>query len=363
MTIMQETTAAVQTNDALETRIKGLLEANNALVEEKRKLRRELTDSDNALRGCNSRLMRLEGAVRSIYTAGRWALPTNGMSEAEQARLWEGVRDAAGIAKTAEPAEAEGYVFGPWVDVTRGDAAIAGAFYEYGHSLGDIQKRSAPVFHGSLKVRRAYRIGEWHDWDGSREIPLAAGTLHDWRGESGQEYLADIALEHEYWGVVAAFRPLATPAAEEASVESASEWGAEIKVDGQPSWLDDEEQVQWAKEHRRFVYDLPAFELEWGPWVGGTHGVDAIKLRADHPYYVATSRGFEYWPGGETAPEDWDGSPVLLLDGREHLAECEAYRNGYMWRWLGNSGGNVIGYRKKAVITAAHFHLGLDVVA
>lgn len=57
---------------------------------------------------------------------------------------------------------------------------------------------------------------------------------------------------------------------------------------------------------------------------------------------IATSRGFTYWPGGESAPEDWDGGEVLDAYGGV---------NGPDWigRWtnIGEGYPNIIGYRKR----------------
>lgn len=88
------------------------------------------------------------------------------------------------------------------------------------------------------------------------------------------------------------------------------EWGAEIAVNGvRPEWLRDEDKiiVRWG--------DATGIESRRGAWrpslidqrISETTGWDsvyAIRLPATHPYYLATSRGFTYWPGGENAPED-----------------------------------------------------------
>lgn len=57
--------------------------------------------------------------------------------------------------------------------------------------------------------------------------------------------------------------------------------------------------------------------------------------------HLATSRGFTYWPGGESAPADWDGGEVLFNDGVEQ---------SFVARWLHWQtpyARNIIGYRKR----------------
>lgn len=75
-------------------------------------------------------------------------------------------------------------------------------------------------------------------------------------------------------------------------------------------------------------------------------GEGDYQLRANHPYYLATSQGFAYWPGGDGAPADWDGGPVLLENGRVPM-------NGLIdpaTQWLPDTKdgwSRVIGYRRK----------------
>lgn len=128
-------------------------------------------------------------------------------------------------------------------------------------------------------------------------------------------------------------------------------WGRAIEVNGvRPAWL--------GEAHGKFQ-NTPGEWLEGPPlrfWSWGTNDNKgrgcpiSIKLPAEHFAYTALDRGFEPWGGGDAAPNDWDGGPVL-------------WRNGEMtsdddWKWGCTSGINdpsssehwdIIGYRKKAV--------------
>lgn len=119
------------------------------------------------------------------------------------------------------------------------------------------------------------------------------------------------------------------------------ELGSEISVDGMPSWLGGDEKVKprWDKDNW-----YPDISLAC--CVASPESVTAIRLRADHPYYLATSKGFTYWPGGESAPDDWDGGEVLLRH-RGRYAGCAAWiGDGIRWHHVG-IGDDIIGYRKR----------------
>lgn len=122
--------------------------------------------------------------------------------------------------------------------------------------------------------------------------------------------------------------------------------GPEIKIDGKrPEWLKDDEEIMVA----------------WGDVKGGPYPAEcvswgystAIRLPADHPYYLATSKGFTYWPGGESAPDDWDGGEVLFRHGSPEVSPTS-----WSHPWNGENGTgvtdyDVIGYRRKANADAA----------
>jgi len=130
------------------------------------------------------------------------------------------------------------------------------------------------------------------------------------------------------------------------------EWGAEIAVDGKrPEWLRDEtgDLQVWSVsidgyEDRNKLSHLSGDDgsENWFSPEAGCNMVRAIKLPATHDYYKATSRGFTYWPGGESAPADWDGGEVL-----------DVYRNvqksSWIGRWSRKGEGyyDIIGYRKR----------------
>lgn len=105
------------------------------------------------------------------------------------------------------------WAFGPWVALKVGTAMIPGAFYEYSWSPGDIQWRESPIIVWVLdtgdRCRRAYRIGEWYDHDGSRECPLELGTRHEWLGSTDDVHVGVGVVEPgEDWRFVRRFRPV-----------------------------------------------------------------------------------------------------------------------------------------------------------
>ena len=114
----------------------------------------------------------------------------------------------------------------------------------------------------------------------------------------------------------------------------------EIKIDGKrPDWLKGDEKIGIVWAHMRWDnLNTPADCVR-----GWEDSVAAIMLRADHPYYAATSNGFTYWPGGENAPDDWDGGEVLL---RDHDGLCPP-AGIVTWERLEYS-SDIIGYRKRA---------------
>lgn len=128
-------------------------------------------------------------------------------------------------------------------------------------------------------------------------------------------------------------------------------WGDPIDAanDGKPlPWLKADEQV-------KCYWGFSGPREGMVTWVHCIHGWKEgfqIKLPADHAYYLATSRGFTYWPGGESAPDDWDGG--------ECLARCGDMIQPVHWchPWNATDPGagvsgpveayDVIGYRKRA---------------
>lgn len=119
-----------------------------------------------------------------------------------------------------------------------------------------------------------------------------------------------------------------------------TQWGPAIEVNGvRPDWLRDADTVT-VRGGSGHWYKHP---VQWDKYITWD-SVKAIRLPADHPYYKATDASFTYWPGGESAPSDWDGGDVLCRDGM-----MAAVRNRTD-RWTHVSGLNsldVIGYRKR----------------
>ena len=118
-----------------------------------------------------------------------------------------------------------------------------------------------------------------------------------------------------------------------------TDFGAEIAVDGKrPDWLkDDRETVLRISSRGHEDWTGKAVTVAWS-------SSKAIRLPADHPYYKATEAGYKYWPGGDKAPDDWNGGVVLLRDG----STCPADKIQW-WKctdgWL--SAGDIIGYHRR----------------
>lgn len=112
--------------------------------------------------------------------------------------------------------------------------------------------------------------------------------------------------------------------------------GPEIKIDGKrPDWLADDEKIGivWDDGYR---WDNLNMQVDCVS--GWEHSISAIMLRADHPYYVATSKGFTYWPGGDSAP---DADDVLFRDG------TTSQNSGWTWTHSDHH-RDIIGYSKRA---------------
>src|SRR3546814_18237534 len=92
-------------------------------------------------------------------------------------------------------------------------------------------------------------------------------------------------------------------------------WGPAIPTpNGRPSLLLDTETVVDSKTNYGWRCSdggagAPPYQWSWKV-------IKAIRLPADHAYYLATDKGFTYWPGGESAPEDYDGGEIIYRSGR-----------------------------------------------
>src|SRR3546814_4404663 len=91
-------------------------------------------------------------------------------------------------------------------------------------------------------------------------------------------------------------------------------WGPAIPTPNvRPSWLLDTETVVDIKTNNGCRCSdggagAPPYQWSWKV-------IKAIRLPADHAYYLATDKGFTYGPGGESAPEDYDGGEIIYRSG------------------------------------------------
>lgn len=112
------------------------------------------------------------------------------------------------------------------------------------------------------------------------------------------------------------------------------EWGPPIEVMDRPEWLGDYAIVRPRWGDVVFEeYGAPACCVSWP--------VTSFQLRADYPAYLAISKGFTPWAGGDKAPEDWDGGEVLSTEGK-------VFYGGGTWDWRSNGRrDDIIGYRRR----------------
>lgn len=117
-------------------------------------------------------------------------------------------------------------------------------------------------------------------------------------------------------------------------------WGDPIEVNGvRPDWLRDGDKVNpaWHCDGEISEY---GYEVKDNRKIVRVEKLAHIRLPATHAYYTATSRGFTYWPGGDSAPQDWDGGEVLLESGE--------IGDGNVWdHHPSRSPTRIIGYRKR----------------
>ena len=79
--------------------------------------------------------------------------------------------------------------------------------------------------------------------------------------------------------------------------------------------------------------------------------LSAIRIPADHWAVPALKQGFKPWPGGESAPSDWDGGHVLRRGGSPIRpgSWVASYESNSRWFWEDGamSENDIIGYRTK----------------
>lgn len=108
-----------------------------------------------------------------------------------------------------------------------------------------------------------------------------------------------------------------------------TEWGEPIEVNGvRPEWLQATDVCDLRTGMGGWCY--PSSNISDGSdpegWAwkhdDGSVCITHIRLPSSHPYYTVArynaehGANFTYWPGGESAPDDWDGGNVLRGDGK-----------------------------------------------
>lgn len=132
--------------------------------------------------------------------------------------------------------------------------------------------------------------------------------------------------------------------------------GPEIKIDGKrPEWLKDDENIGivWRYGGRWDNLDTEVRHVS-----GWKNSIEAIMLPADHPYYLATKKGFTYWLGGESAPDDWDCDMHGHGDVLTRCGDVILVGDGYKWdHYRGGLSSDIIGYRRKTNADAVYINL------
>lgn len=119
-------------------------------------------------------------------------------------------------------------------------------------------------------------------------------------------------------------------------------YGPEIKVDGMPIWLADDEQVigKWTE----WYFNGPTFKRHYA----SPSEITAIRLPADHWAYPVIAKGFEPWAGGDEAPGDWAPyGEVLFADGVTYSGNNWAWDKGGFDNAQDRDGALIIGYRRR----------------
>lgn len=167
--------------------------------------RAELSESDAALRRVNGDYQRAAARAHQLEVEAAAALAVARMN-ARSGASW--AREAM-AARTAD-AKPE-YVFGPWLRPEKGTNPIpVGAPYEWRHdngSTGFAKSNPNLPFGGANMIRRAWRIGEWHDHDRT-PCQLESGTQVEIEARGSGAIFRHTAHLGERWGGVKRFRPI-----------------------------------------------------------------------------------------------------------------------------------------------------------
>jgi len=126
-----------------------------------------------------------------------------------------------------------------------------------------------------------------------------------------------------------------------------TEYGPEIVVDGvRLPWLKDDEMVP-VRRYRTGAIEVGEHVIASGvSW----YICEWIRLPASHPYYTILNHNakhgsqFKYWPGGDEAPGDYAGGPVLFRNG------SDTEDSDRKWRWTHHTdydAVDIIGYTPK----------------
>ena len=128
-----------------------------------------------------------------------------------------------------------------------------------------------------------------------------------------------------------------------------NEWGEAILTGGvKPLWLRSNDVLQWRTEYGSYLPIWYGQQIgveydSWNAWDSEDWEVIyQIRLPANHPYYLATSKRYTYWAGDVNPPENV--SEDLMRYGKPFIIDNDS---GFLrWHHI-NSGGDVIGYKVK----------------
>lgn len=203
--------AIVNERDRLRNRVVELLVANNREVEARRSYAAQAIEMAGI---ANQRAADLAD-MTAAFEKSQDDLATARAERDEALRERDSARAVADLiarnSMSARPAGAKPeYVFGPWVKVKPGDPCPRNTWWQRRYSDGSVigpDHRHTGSFYADMEVRRAWRIGEWHDHDGS-PCPIESGAHVEIEARGSGAIFRHIAHNGERWNGVKRFRPI-----------------------------------------------------------------------------------------------------------------------------------------------------------
>lgn len=117
-----------------------------------------------------------------------------------------------------------------------------------------------------------------------------------------------------------------------------------------PDWLADDD-VCDVRMPKQDYWSSSGLMQKVAGWDWNMDPIYTIRIPADHWAVPALKAGFKPWPGGGSAPDDWDGGEVLLRYGDIDTPtsyDSDYWQRGYEGDPERYSDFDIIGYRPKS---------------